>query len=81
VKTIGCEGDAVGGSPVADTIAYTRLDSHAISGTAGRQGVVTIREKLVVAEEEDSMRMTYAVFRGKKKVARGIAVFERTGIR
>jgi len=36
---------------------------------------------LVVAEEGDSRRMTYAVFRGKKKVARGIAVLERTGIR
>jgi hypothetical protein len=41
---------------------------------------VTIQE-LVAAEEGDSMRMTYAVFRGKKKVARGIAVLERTGIR
>jgi len=71
----------VSGSPVADTIAYTRLDSHTISGTACKQGIIAIRETLVAAEEGDSMRMTYSVFRGKKKVARGIAVFERTGIR
>ena len=81
MKKIACENDAMSGSSLADTMAYTRLDSHTILGTASRQGIVAIREMLVMAEEMDSRRMTYAVFRDKKKLARGIAVFERTGIR
>jgi hypothetical protein len=80
VKKIACAHDAVSGVPVADTIAYTRLDSYTILRTVSRLGIVMIREMLVVAEEGDSMRMTYTVFQ-EKKVAGGIAVFERTGIR
>lgn len=62
-------------------MAYTCLDSHTIAGAARGQEIVTIREMRVVAESGNSMRRTYAVFQEKKKVARGIAVFERTGIR
>jgi hypothetical protein len=69
----------VSGSPAADAIAYTRLDNQTISGTASRQGIVTIQETLVVTEDGQRMTMKYTVFRGKKKVAKGIAMFERMG--
>jgi hypothetical protein len=69
----------VSGSLAADAIAYTRVDARTIEGIATRAGVVSLRETLVAAEDGATMRMEYAVFRGKKKVARGVAVFERVG--
>ena len=69
----------VSGSLLVDAIAYTRPDERTIWGTGTRIGVVTLTETQLMAEDGGTFAMTYVVFRGRKKVARGVAVFERVG--
>jgi hypothetical protein len=64
----------VNGWPMADVIAYAR-DGNRISGTAKKNGIVSLRETIVASD--DSLTMTYAVFGGGKEVAAGVAVFEK----
>jgi hypothetical protein len=45
------QDDPVSGSPVADTIAYTRVNTHTISGTAKKNGNISIRETLTASPE------------------------------
>lgn len=71
----------VSGSPAADAIAYTRIDSHAISGTASKNNNLSIKETLTAAPEGNSITLTYSILHGGREVANGIAVFERTKLR
>jgi hypothetical protein len=69
----------VEGSPAADAIAYTRDSPHVIHGVATRNGKVTIRESMTADADAESFHMSYSVFVKGRKVARGVACFERIG--
>jgi len=66
----------VEGSPVAQTIAYTRNGSH-IDGTARKNGAVCLREAIEVSTDGMRMTMKYFILAGEQEVASGVAVFER----
>jgi len=66
------------GSPVADVIAYTRLDVNNISGIAKKNDNVSLRETLTAAPEDETLTLTYGIFVGPNQVAHGVAVFNRT---
>jgi hypothetical protein len=70
------QDDPVSGSPVPDTIAYTRVNTHTISGTAKRNGNISIRETLTACPEGHALTLTYSVYRGAGELANGTAVFE-----
>jgi hypothetical protein len=69
----------VEGSPVADMIAYSRIDTRTISGVAKKNGNVTLRESLTASPDGRTLTLSYSIYRGDRIVANGIAVFERTG--
>jgi uncharacterized protein len=75
------DGEAypVEGSPVADTIAYTR-DGDRIVGTAKKGGAVSLREILTVAPKEATLTKTFSVFAGGREIAAGVAVFEKEAL-
>ena len=65
------------GSPIADTIAYTRPDEFVISGTAKRAGRITIVEKVRVSSDLSTLTMRYSMRNRDGKEANSIAVFKR----
>jgi hypothetical protein len=69
----------ISGFPIADTMAYKRLDRHNISGTGKKNGVVALTETITVGEDGTVMTLIYSVQAGASSpvVARGIAVFEK----
>ena len=67
----------VTGSPLADTIAYTRVDAHHISGIAKKNGCISIRESVATSPEGHILTLTYSIYGDVQEVANGIAVFER----
>ncbi len=69
---------AVTGSPVADVIAYTLLDKATVSGVARKNGGVSLRETLTAAPDGRTLTLQYEVFVGERKVAHGLAIFDRT---
>jgi hypothetical protein len=68
----------VTGSPLADTIAYTRVDPHHISGIAKKNGSISIRERVATSPEGHILTLTYSIYADVQEVANGIAIFERT---
>lgn len=69
------------GLPVADFMAYTRVNSHSISGTGKKNGVVSVTETITVAPDGGSLTLVYSIQTGASQVHRGIAVFEREAVR
>jgi hypothetical protein len=67
----------VSGLPIADFIAYTRVDNYSISGTGKKNGVVTVNETITVAQDGGTLTLIYSVQTGASPVARGLAVFDR----
>jgi|SRR5579872_2991085 len=67
----------VTGSPLADTIAYTRVDAHHILGIAKKDGYISIRESVATSLEGHILTLTYSIYVNVQEVATGIAVFER----
>jgi len=67
----------VSGSPLTETIACTRLDSHLIASTGRKGGVVTLTDTLAVSPEGDVLTLTYSISGGAEEVAKGTAIFER----
>lgn len=67
----------VAGSTAADVIAYRRVNSHRISGTGRKEGVVTLMETVTVAPDNSTLTLSYSVHSGDHVVASGIAVFEK----
>ena len=61
----------VSGSPVADTISYTRTDRNSISGRGKKNGVVA------VAPDSRTLTLSYSIYQGPRVAANGIAVFEK----
>jgi hypothetical protein len=68
----------VSGSPVADAIAYTRVDAYTISGIAKENNSLSLKETLIAASEGNLITLTYSIYRGGREVASGVAVFEKT---
>lgn len=66
----------VDGSPVAETIAYTRNGAE-IVGTARKNDSVCLRETIEVSADRMLMTMRYSILSGEKEVASEVAVFER----
>jgi hypothetical protein len=71
----------VTGSTAADTITYSRIDTHRISGTGIKNGRTTLRESLAVSPDGQTLTVNYSIYRGDRIVANGIAVFEKTEAR
>src|SRR5512136_2806139 len=49
----------VKGSPVADSVAYRRVDRHTIKGVGKKAGKVVMRETVVVGPDGQTMTGTY----------------------
>jgi hypothetical protein len=67
----------ISGLPIADSIAYMRVNRHGISGTGKKNGVVTVTETLTVAPNGQVLTLIYSVQNGASQVARGVAVFDK----
>lgn len=65
------------GLPIADFIAYTRVNSHNITGTGKKNGVVALNETVAVSPDGKVLTLIYSVQTGASPVARGVAVFDR----
>jgi hypothetical protein len=65
------------GFPIADFMAYTRLDHSSISGTGRKNGVVVLNETVSVAPDGRVLTLVYSVQIGAAPVARGLAVFDK----
>ena len=66
----------ISGLPIAEFMAYTRVNSHTISGTGRKNGVVALSETVTVAPDGKTLTLIYSV-PGTSQIARGIAVFEK----
>jgi hypothetical protein len=67
----------VTGSTAADTITYSRIDTHRISGTGMKNGRTTLRESLAVSPDGPTLTATNTIYRGDRILANGIAIFEK----
>jgi len=67
----------VSGLPIADCMAYKRINSHSISGTGKKNGIVSLTETVTVTPDGRSLTLVYSVQTGASQVSRGIAVFEK----
>jgi hypothetical protein len=63
--------------PIAGCIAHDRVDSHSITGSRKKNGVVAPTETLTVAPNGGVLTLIYSVQTGASPVARGIAVFQK----
>ncbi len=66
----------VEGSPLVDTIAYTRTDRNAIMGIGKKDGLVSVTETVVASPDEHTLTMIYTYMMGERVVAQGVAVFQ-----
>jgi hypothetical protein len=67
----------VHGTPAADTVAYERVDTNTIKGTAKKAGKVVTRETVVVSKDGKTMMGTYSGTDAAGKLFTAQAVFER----
>lgn len=67
----------VSGSPAADHVAYQRTGTHALIGTAYKEGRVCLREVLVVSGDGDELRMEYTLLLSDREL-HGVAIFMRS---
>ena len=67
----------VDGSPLAESIAYTRLDRFTISGIAKRRGCQTMRETVLVSADEEKLIMRYSLRDRDGEETSQCAVFKR----
>jgi hypothetical protein len=65
------------GFPLADFMAYRRVDDHSISGTGRKNGVVVLTETVSVTPDGRVLTLVYSVQNGAAPVARGLAVFDK----
>ena len=68
------------GSPLADFIAYERVERNSISGTGKKNGVITFTETITVSPDGKLLTLVYSLQTGASQVARGVAVFERQAV-
>ena len=67
----------VAGSPIADKIAYTRINSHCISGIGRKSGSVSVYETVSVSADGNTLTQDFSLHMAGRVIASGIAVFER----
>lgn len=67
----------VTGSSLSETIAYRRIGALEITGIGRKNGRVTLRETVRVAEDGKSLTLTFSIFASEKQIMNGVAVFER----
>lgn len=67
----------VKGSPLADAVAYQRVDSHTLKGTSKKAGKVLVHETVVVSKDGKTMTATYSGKDANGKAVVGTAVFEK----
>lgn len=67
----------VSGSPIADTISYTRVDHLTIHGTAKRAGNITLVEAVSVSDDCSTLTMKYSIRGRDGQETSGIAVFKK----
>ena len=67
----------VQGSPLADTIAYTRVNEFQISGTGKKGGVITLTETAAVSSDGNTLTLTFCLHPGTPQATERSAVFRR----
>ena len=67
----------VSGTPLADTVAYRRVDSRTIDGTAKKAGKVVTTERAVVSGDGKTLTVTYTGKDAAGKPVTGVGVFEK----
>jgi hypothetical protein len=67
----------VTGSPLVDTMAYTRTGPRRIDGVARKSGVVVFRETVIVSDDGDTMAARLAIQRPDGGTLETVAVFDR----
>jgi len=65
------------GSPFVDTIAYQRVDSHTLKGTAKKAGKVVTTEEATVSADGRILTGTYSGIDLNGRQVTGVAVFEK----
>jgi hypothetical protein len=70
----------VAGSPLVDTIAYTRINLNTISGIGKKNRAVCLRETVQADPERRTLTLTYDILIGARIVAHGVAVFQPENI-
>jgi hypothetical protein len=68
---------AVTGSPLVETMTYTRPGPRRIDGVARKAGVVIFRETVVVSDDGDTMAAMVAIQRPDGTTIESVAVFSR----
>lgn len=68
------------GSSLSETTAYTRNGLHNITGTGRKNGSVTLRETICVAEDGETLTLSFKIFVQEREVMHGVGVFERQKI-
>jgi hypothetical protein len=66
----------VEGSPVVETMSYTRTDRH-ILGTGRKRGAIVLTETVTVDPVARRLSLDYRVHSGDQVVASGVEYFER----
>jgi hypothetical protein len=67
----------VSGSLIIDTIAYTRLNTHTISGVGKKGEVMALTETVTVSPDGRILTLIYSIQTGTSPIVRGVAVFEK----
>jgi hypothetical protein len=67
----------VNGSLIADTIVYSRPDTHNISSIGKKDGVLSLQETLTASPQGHILTLSYKAYSGFREVAKGTAVFEK----
>ena len=65
------------GLPIADLMAYERVDRREISGVGRKNGVIVLTETVTVTRDGRLLTLIYSVTTGAGLVARGYAVFDK----
>jgi hypothetical protein len=66
------------GTPLADTIAFTRPDKRVLEGTAKKRGQIVVREKMTVAPNGRRIAHEFSVTDGAGVTTPYTAVWDRT---
>jgi hypothetical protein len=67
----------VNGSPLADAVAYERVDSRTIRGVIKRQGAPIVAETVVISEDSTTFRGDYVIPAANGGHITGFAIHKR----
>ena len=66
----------VEGSPIIDTIAYTRVNPNKVSGTGKKNGIACFTETVLLHPGHEAFSLSYSYQVEGRTVAHGVAVFQ-----